>query len=86
MIDYAPDADLESLGTPTLAIYGTQDPLIPVQASVDRLAQLAPTVRSRVFVGADHRLCLDGALVPGYLDAVTAWCTSPAPVASRSVR
>jgi uncharacterized protein len=85
-IDYTPDADLESLRTPTLAIYGTQDPLIPVQASVDRLAQLAPTVRSQVFVGADHRLCLDGALVPGYLDAVTAWCTSPTPVAGRSVR
>jgi uncharacterized protein len=75
-IDYAPDADLERLRTPTLAIYGTLDPLTPVQASVDRLAQLAPTVRSQVFACADHRLCLDGALVPGYLDAVIAWCAS----------
>jgi pimeloyl-ACP methyl ester carboxylesterase len=78
-IDYSPDPDLNSLRTPTLAIYGMQDPLTPVQASVDRLAVLAPTVRSQVFVGADHRLYIDGALAPGYLDAVTAWCTSSAP-------
>ena len=76
-IDYAPDADLESLRIPTLAIYGTRDALTPVQASVDRLAQLTTTVRSKVFPDADHRLCIDGTLVPGYLDAVTTWCTSP---------
>jgi pimeloyl-ACP methyl ester carboxylesterase len=75
-IDYAPDADLGSLRIPTLAIYGTEDPLTPVQASVERLAQTAPTARSKVFLGADHRLCIDGALVPGYLDMITAWCTS----------
>ena len=78
-IDYAPDPDLDRLRTPTLAIYGTQDALTPVQASVERLAQLAPTARSQVFSGADHRLCIDGTLAPAYLDAVTAWCTSPAP-------
>ena len=75
-IDYAPDADLEGLRTPTLAIYGARDPLTPTQASVNRLAPLAPTVRSQVFVGANHRLCIDGTLAPGYLDAVAAWCTS----------
>lgn len=85
-IDYAPDADLDSLRTPTLAIYGTQDTLTPVQASVDRLAQLAPTVRSQVFVGADHRLCIDDTLAPGYLNAVTAWCTSPPSNARLPVR
>jgi pimeloyl-ACP methyl ester carboxylesterase len=75
-IGYAPDADLEVLRTPTLAIYGSADVLVPVQASVDRLAQLAPVARSQVFDGADHRLCIDGVLAPGYLDAVAAWCTS----------
>jgi len=77
-LDYGPDDDLAVLRTPTLAIYGTQDPLTPVQASLDRLAQLGQTVRSEVFAGADHRLCSDGILVPGYLDTVTAWCTSRA--------
>ena len=85
-IDYAPDADLDNLRTPTLAIYGTQDTLTPVQASVDRLARVAPTVRSQVFVGADHRLCIDGTLAPGYLDAVTAWCTRPAVAPDLPVR
>jgi pimeloyl-ACP methyl ester carboxylesterase len=80
-IDYAPDADLDNLRIPTLAIYGTRDTLTPVQASIDRLAQLEPTVRSEVFDGADHRLCIGGTLAPGYLDAVTAWCSSPAPSA-----
>ena len=85
-IDYAPDADLGRLRIPTLAIYGTRDPLTPVQASVDRLARLAPTTRSEVFVDADHRLCIDGTLVPGYLDVVTEWCVSPASVADPSIR
>lgn len=75
-IDYRPDTDLSNLRIPTLAIYGTHDPVTPVRASVERLTQLAPTVRSRVFVGADHRLSVDGTLVPGYLDVITAWCTS----------
>lgn len=85
-IDYAPDADLDSLRIPTLAIYGARDQLTPVQASVDRLAQLAPAVHSEVFPGADHRLCIDGALVPGYLDAVTTWCATPARRANPPVR
>ena len=75
-IDYSPDADLDRLRIPGLAIYGTHDQLTPVQASVDRLNQLAPTVRSQVFVGADHRLCVDGTPAPGYLDAVADWCSS----------
>jgi pimeloyl-ACP methyl ester carboxylesterase len=85
-IDYAPDADLDRVRIPTLAIYGTHDALTPVQASVDRLARLAPTVRSQVFFGADHRLCIDGTLAPGYLDTVTAWCASPAPAAGLPLR
>jgi uncharacterized protein len=68
-IDYVPDADLDDLRTPTLAVYGTRDPLTPVQASLDRLAARAATVRTRTFLGADHRLCIDGKLAPGYLDA-----------------
>jgi pimeloyl-ACP methyl ester carboxylesterase len=78
-IDYAPDADFDELRTPTLAIYGSHDPVTPVQASIDRLARLAPTVRGRVFDGADHRLCIDGSLAPGYLDAVSSWCLSTGP-------
>ena len=85
-IDYAPDADLENLRIPTLAIYGTRDVLTPVQASVDRLAQLAATVHSEVFPGADHRLCIDGTFAPGYLDTVTNWCTAPARSANPPVR
>jgi pimeloyl-ACP methyl ester carboxylesterase len=83
-IDYAPDPDLRRLRTPTLAIYGTEDTLTPVQASLDRLAQLAPSARSQVFPGADHRLCLDGALAPGYLDVVAAWCASVAHATTNS--
>jgi pimeloyl-ACP methyl ester carboxylesterase len=85
-IDYGPDADLDSLRIPTLAIYGARDELTPVQASVDRLAQLAQTVHSEVFPGADHRLCIDGTLAPGYLDAVTTWCTTPVRRANPPVR
>lgn len=85
-IEYEPEADLDRLRVSTLAIYGTRDSLTPAQASVDRLAQLAPTVRTQVFAGADHRLCIDGSFAPGYLDVVAAWCTAPAPRARLPVR
>jgi pimeloyl-ACP methyl ester carboxylesterase len=80
-IDYTPAADLDRLGTPTLAIYGANDPLTPVETSVDVLARRAAAVHTQVFADADHRLYVGGALAKGYLDTVTSWCASTAPPA-----
>ena len=85
-IEYAPNADLHSLRMPTLVIYGAQDLLTPVQASVHRIAQLAPTVRSQVFLGADHRLCINDTLCPGLLGRRHRLCTSPSRLADRLAR
>ena len=38
---YDPSADLDQLTTPTLAIFGGNDPLVPIQASIQRLRQSA---------------------------------------------
>ena len=75
-IDYAPEPDLKRLDVPALAIYGSQDPLVPVNASKRTLAELAPSLGCRIFDGADHRLYVDGSLATGYLEAVTAWYAS----------
>lgn len=75
-IDYTPDIDLRRLDVSTLAIYGSEDPLVPVGASQRILAETAETVRCQTLDGADHRLRVDGSLAPGYLDAVTAWFVS----------
>lgn len=75
-IDYAPEPDLRRLNVSALAIYGSGDPLVPVNASERTLAELAPSVRCRIFDGADHRLWIDGSFAAGYLEAVTAWYAS----------
>jgi pimeloyl-ACP methyl ester carboxylesterase len=72
-IDYSPRSDLARVQAPTLAIYGAEDALVPVDASRMVLDQIAPAVPVKVFAGADHRLSVDGSLASGYLDAVADW-------------
>jgi pimeloyl-ACP methyl ester carboxylesterase len=72
-IDYSPRGDLERIHVPLLAIYGAEDPLVPVDASRMVLERVTPAARLEVFAGADHRLCREGCLAPGYLDLVADW-------------
>jgi hypothetical protein len=77
-IDYDPSDDLTRLTTPTLAIYGQEDPLVPVRASVERGQETATRAaryqRTRVFPGADHRLQVSAGFAPGYLTLLSTWC------------
>ena len=74
---YDPGPDLDRLTTPTLAIFGGDDPLVPVQASVARLRDTAErTARLQqitVFPGAGHRLQAGTSPAPGYLDCLATW-------------
>jgi hypothetical protein len=76
--DYDPGDDLTRLKTPTLAIFGENDPLVPVRASVERYRETAArTARSQqtlVFPGADHRLQVTASFAPGYLTRLSTWC------------
>ena len=79
-IDHDPDGDLAAVACPHLALFGTDDPLVPVSESVDvisRSASIRPpgaTLTMAVFPGAKHRLQMpDGALAPGYLSTLTQW-------------
>lgn len=67
---YAPGGDLDQLTTPILAIFGGNDPLVPVQASITRLRETADrTARPQqiaVLDDADHRLQVGSSLAPGY--------------------
>ena len=74
---YDPGPDLDQLTTPTLAIFGGNDPLVPVQASIARLRDTAgPTARLQqitVFPGAGHRLQAGTSPAPGYLACLSTW-------------
>jgi uncharacterized protein len=76
--DYDPRDDLTRLKTPTLAIFGENDPLVPVRASVERYEETAArTARPQqtiVFPGADHRLQVTAGFAPGYLTRLSTWC------------
>jgi fermentation-respiration switch protein FrsA (DUF1100 family) len=80
--DYAPRSDLACLKTPTLAIFGENDPLVPVRASVERYQETAArTARSQqilVFPEADHRLQVTAGFAPGYLSRLSSWCQEQA--------
>lgn len=73
-IDYTPAPDLRRLTASTLVVYGADDPLIPIQASLTALAQLAPSAQIRLFADADHRIQIAGELAPVYLETITTWC------------
>ena len=78
---YDPRADLDQLTTPTLAIFGSDDLLVPIHASIQRLRESAEqTARPQqitVFPGAGHRLQAGTGPAPGYLDCLSAWCRTP---------
>jgi pimeloyl-ACP methyl ester carboxylesterase len=82
---YDPGDDLARLTTPTLAIFGADDPLAPVRASVERYEETAASTgrvqRAVVFPGADHRLRVSGDFATGYLDQLSSWCKTPGALA-----
>jgi pimeloyl-ACP methyl ester carboxylesterase len=74
---YDPGPDLDQLTTPTLAIFGGNDPLVPVQASITRLrdtaARTARPQQITVFPGAGHRMQAGTSPAPGYLACLSTW-------------
>jgi uncharacterized protein len=76
--DYDPRDDLTRLKTPTLAIFGENDPLVPVRASVQQYDHVAFGTgryqQTLVFPGAGHRLQVTAGFAPGYLMQLSTWC------------
>ena len=76
--DYDPCDDLPRLKTPTLAIFGENDPLVPVHASIERYQETAAHAtryqQTLVFPGADHRLQTTAGFAPGFLTQLSRWC------------
>jgi uncharacterized protein len=77
IFDYDPRAALERIRVPLLAMFGAEDPLVPVASSVtvyDEAVQ--PELLSVVvFPGADHRMQTGdpSLLVEGYLERLTSF-------------
>jgi uncharacterized protein len=75
LVDYDPRPALERIDVPLLALFGEEDPIVPVAASV---AVYEAAVRPElltvlVLPGADHRMQVGDPprLATGYLDALT---------------
>jgi pimeloyl-ACP methyl ester carboxylesterase len=77
MFDYDPRAALERIRVPVLALFGADDPLVPVTASVTvyREAVQPELLSVAVFPGADHRMqTRDSSRLTGrYLETLTSF-------------
>jgi pimeloyl-ACP methyl ester carboxylesterase len=80
LVDYDPRPALERIDVPVLALFGEEDPIVPIAASV---AVFEAAVRPElltvlVLPGADHRMEVGDPprLATGYLDALTAFVRS----------
>jgi uncharacterized protein len=77
LVDYDPRPALERMEVPVLAIFGGDDPIVPVEASVAayRGAVRSDLLSVEVFPGGDHRLQRGDppALVAGYLDVIVSF-------------
>ncbi|HYI25541.1 MAG TPA: alpha/beta hydrolase [Thermomicrobiales bacterium] len=85
---FDPQATLRAVTCPTLAIFGSDDVLVPAEESAqmlwDTVGITNPDVTIRIYPGAGHRLALpDGAYPDGYLDAMSRWLVKRLAPASR---
>jgi uncharacterized protein len=74
LIDYDPRPALERIGVPVLALFGAEDPITPVEASVAvfREAVRPELLTVAVFPGANHRVETGdpSAMADGYLETL----------------
>ena len=77
IFDYDPRPALERIQVPILALFGADDPLVPVEASVTvyREAVQPELLTVAVFPGADHRMQTGSPhrLADGYLETLTSF-------------
>jgi uncharacterized protein len=74
LVDYDPRPALEQIEVPVLALFGADDPIVPVRDSVAvyRAAVQRDLLTVEIFADADHRLQTGDppALVEGYLETL----------------
>jgi fermentation-respiration switch protein FrsA (DUF1100 family) len=75
ILDHDPRQALRALRVPTLALFGGDDAIVPVEASVAVYeACVSPDLLSvAVLAGGDHRLQHDGRLVDSYFSVLDAF-------------
>jgi pimeloyl-ACP methyl ester carboxylesterase len=74
---FEPAPVLASLDVPMLAVFGSADTIVPVDASIEAMTQAFETAPGeltvKVITGGDHGLRVGGALADGYPDVVVEW-------------
>ena len=77
MLDYDPRPALERIRVPILALFGGEDPIVPVEESVAvyRSSVRPELLQVEVFPGADHRVHIGDPprLADGYLDTLASF-------------
>jgi len=78
IIDHDPRRAMRSLAVPTLALFGANDHVVPVDSSVAAYeSYVAPELLTiAVLPDGDHRIQRDGQLVDGYVAALDAFVPS----------
>ena len=75
VLGHDPAVALGRIKVPLLALYGADDSVVPVEASVAELNRLVrpDLLNVAVLAGGDHRIQRDGVLVPGYASVLLAF-------------
>jgi pimeloyl-ACP methyl ester carboxylesterase len=80
ILDYDPRSALGRTHAPILALYGENDPVVPVEESIEVLRSVVPPTRIdiEVFRGANHRIQTGSPrqLVPEYIERVLSFLES----------
>jgi pimeloyl-ACP methyl ester carboxylesterase len=80
ILDHDPRKALRSIHVPILTLWGEDDPLVPVEESIDVFRAHVPPTRLTVerFEGADHRVQIGDPprLAPGYVGRILAFLES----------
>jgi pimeloyl-ACP methyl ester carboxylesterase len=70
--------DLWRHAVPTSAVFGENDPLVPVAASLEAYRRTAVRAerlqRTIVFPDADHRIQTGDGFASGYRSTISQWC------------
>lgn len=80
---YDPLPALEGMGVPLLAVFGGDDPVVPVEASVAAMRAAFRRAGNdgltiRVYPGGDHGVRVDGQPAAGFIDETLAWIVEQA--------
>lgn len=72
-MDFDPEPSIAAVDVPTLLVYGTDDPWLPVETSIDVWRRHHPSVEVLTIQGGSHDLIVNGRVAQAYEDRLVDW-------------